>query len=574
LDGSKNGIKKDGFVEKIWKWPHATPDEISVELQDFSPLEQQLLYKREVKSASEAKAFLSRSVDYDLDPAQLFGMKEAVQRIQTAINSDEKIVIYGDYDADGVTATALLTKVLERLDGRVEIHIPNRFRDGYGLKKSVIKDLREQGASLIITVDCGIRAIQVATFAKEIGLDLIVTDHHDPGEVLPEAFAVINPKQKGDPYPFKGLAGVGVAYKLAQSLLIEEGYQDYEDLLDLVAIGTVADLAPLRDENRYMVQKGLRKLSENRSIGLKALREIAKTQETLSANDIAFRLGPRINAAGRVESAENAFRLLMAMDAAEAYRLADFLERQNKQRRKLTEEIIQAVKSRGVIDEVDPYLYLDASPDYHLGVIGLAASRLCDEYYRPFLLGTKRGEYIRGSARSISEFHITNALSQCDDILVRYGGHAGAAGFKVKVSNFEALKERLQNIAEEQLRGVPLNPSISIDTEVNFDQLDETLLSFIERMEPFGQKNLPPILASREVKVYQCRQVGARRNHMKLTLGKKGHRFDAIAFRQGHLAEKMTPQVDVAFYFERNVFRGVESKQLNVVDIKPAERSE
>jgi len=524
-----------------------------------------------MRTNAEAEAYLTGAVQEDYDPFLMLGMETAVQRLMKAIQSGEQIVVYGDFDADGVSATALLVEILRRVEADVKHYIPNRFDEGYGLNINALSKIRSQGAGLIVTVDCGIRAVNEVEYADGQGLDVIITDHHQTGKYLPPAKAIINPKQAGDPYPFKELAGVGLAYKLAQALYQRLGMSEPVDSLDLVAIGTVADLAPLRAENRILVRRGLEQLNKTKRPGLMALREVIGFKEgDLKTTTIGFNIGPRLNAAGRLTSAESSYHLLIESQEDEAKRLALVLEEYNRERQRITREMLERARYLGVGEEPAPTLIFVSDTEFNEGIVGLVASRMVDEFYRPAVVAVRGSEITRASGRSIPEFHITQALDECADLLQRYGGHSVAAGFSVLNENLDELVERLSTKAAERLSDIDLRPKIDIDAIVQLSQLDWSLLNFFERLEPCGMGNPLPILAAMDVEVYRKRNVGSEGRHLKLTLKHEGVVFDAIAFRLGHLNDALTKYVDLAFYIERNDYWGVPSLELNVIDIRPA----
>jgi single-stranded-DNA-specific exonuclease len=558
-------------LKKRWALSTPSSEEMDRELSEFRPIERVILYNRGIRTLAEANAYFDAGSMGDHDPFQMTGMKRAVERLSTAIRNLEPIVIYGDYDADGITATSLLLEVFRELGGSVEYYIPDRFEEGYGLNSAALAEIRKRGAQIVVSVDCGIRAVEEVEFARSIGLDVIVTDHHEPGQDLPNAIAVINPKQLNDPYPFEDLAGVGVAYKLAHALLLSFGQQEPIGSLDLLAIGTVADLSPLVGENRSLVRRGLDRLNNTERVGLRALVEVSGYQlGDIDTTSIGFGLAPRLNAAGRLESAGPALQLLTTTDELVVRKIAGQLDVMNRERRRLTRRILEKARSLSVGDGAIPFLVAAVDPDFNEGIVGLVAARLVEEFYRPSIVATYGEHSTRASARSIPEFHITAALENCADLLERYGGHAIAAGFSLRNENLDLFLERLAGIAEEELSEIELNPILDVDAKVQLSDLDEALIEFIDRMEPSGQGNPLPIFATEGLSVLEKRSVGSEGRHLKLTVGDELRIFDAIAFRQGHLCEELPHKVDVAFHFERNTFRGVQSLQLNVLDIRGA----
>ena len=558
-------------MKKSWKIIRDVPENVRNELEGFTSIQQKILYQRGVRTSKEAHAFIDAEKVEVGDPFLLSGMEEAVQRIMTAIGDGEKIVVYGDYDADGITATALLTSRLREMGGFAAHYIPNRFEEGYGLNKNALTEIRKEGASLIITVDCGVRAVEEVEHANSIGLDIIVTDHHFPGEEIPAGIALINPWQDGDSYPFKDLAGVGLAYKLAHGLCITMNKPEPMDDLDLVAIGTVADLVILRGENRALVKQGLEALNQTKRTGLRALIEESKFElGKITTNTIGYGIGPRLNAAGRIETADVAYRLLIESELERAKRLAAKLDSINRDRQKITMETVDRARELGVGEEEPPLIIFAVDPEFNEGVLGLAASRLTEKYYRPSFVAAAGQTHTRASGRSIPGFHLARVLDACEDLLERYGGHAAAAGFSVRNDNLEPLRERLLDLAKLELEEEKLRPEIEIDGEVSFITIDEQLMQFIDALEPCGNGNPSAVFAAQDVFVQSKRQVGRERKHLKLTLVQDQVMFDAIAFRLGDRFDSLPSKVDVAYRLERNDYWGVPSLQLNVKDIRPA----
>ncbi|HSO11196.1 MAG TPA: single-stranded-DNA-specific exonuclease RecJ [Anaerolineales bacterium] len=545
-------------------------------LSKFPYVLKQILFNRGYGTDGEARAFLKAEPNSDTDPFQLIGMQSAVDRIRYALENNEPIAIYGDYDVDGVTATALLVQTLEGLGANVRGYIPNRFDEGYGLNREALDSLQHDGVKLVITVDCGIRSPDEALHAQTAGLDLIISDHHHPdGLNLPPALAVINPKQHGDPYPDKELAGVGIAYKIAEALVSNQrsaANLQLDDLLDLVALGTVADLAPLVGENRVLVRKGLKQIRETKRQGLFSLAGVAQIKlDKITSGNIGFMLGPRLNASGRLESALASFELLTTTDFMRAGQLAQQLDVQNRQRQAITKSMQAQAEEIALGEDPDAFLFFAAHEGFNPGVIGLTASRLTELYYRPAIVAAKGPEETRGSCRSIPEFHITDALDQCKDLLVRHGGHAAAAGFTVKNENLPALVSRLKGIAKEQLEGKDLRQTLTADMEVALEELNFDVLKHLAYLEPTGYGNPEAVFVARDVKVKSSRTVGAEGRHLKLSVeDSHGATYDSIGFRMGELQTSLPPRVDMVFTLEANEWNGRTSLQLNLKDAKPA----
>lgn len=558
--------------EKRWRIASRITPAAEEALSDYPPILRQILFNRGYATQAEARAFLEAQPPLDADPFQMSGVAEAVERLQRGIAQGEKIAIYGDYDVDGVTATALLIEYFEALGVDVLGYIPHRFDEGYGLNSDAITTLRGQGVDVIISVDCGIRSLEEADHARGLGVDLIICDHHTPGEILPNAVAVIDPRCPGDSYPEKNLAGVGVAYKLASALesKIHPGESRIEGYLDLVALGTVADLVPLIGENRSLVRRGLQIIHRPRRQGLMSLIGVSGLKpEKITATDIGFALGPRLNAAGRLESALDALTLLTTRDVFEAGRLAQQLEVQNRERQSITRGIQARAEELAFAERSDPLLLFAVAPEFNPGVVGLAASRLTEQYYRPAIIGHFDEETTRASCRSIPEFHITEALGQCADLLERYGGHAAAAGFTIRNENLPGLTERLRAIAEEQLSDRELQPSLNADVELSLSDLRPEILVDLEKLQPTGYGNQEAYFVSRNVEVKYSRPVGKDSAHLKLVVTDGHITFDAIAFRLGHWYGNLRQRVDLLYRYEMNEYQGRSALQLNVRDIKP-----
>ncbi len=560
------------------RWVVATPITLQADeaLAKFPPILKQILFNRGLATDAEARAFLKAEPNVNTDPFQLTGMAATVDRICYALEQNEPIAIYGDYDVDGVTATALLVQALGEFGANVRGYIPNRFDEGYGLNKEALDTLKADGVKLVITVDCGIRSPDEALHARSLGLDLIISDHHHPdGENLPPALAVINPKQSGDPYPDKDLAGVGIAYKIIEALIrarpSANGFQ-LNDLLDLVALGTVADLAPLIGENRVLVRRGLRQIRETKRQGLFSLAGVADIKiDKVTAGNIGFMLGPRLNASGRLESALASFELLTTTDFMRAGQLAMQLDTQNRQRQALTRSMQEQAEAIAMSEDPEAFLLFAAHEDFNPGVVGLAASRLTEVYYRPAIVAAKNAEETRGSCRSIPEFHITDALDLCKDLLVRHGGHAAAAGFTVRNENLPELVARLKQIAKDQLGSKDLRQTLMADIEVPLSDLNFEVLKHLTYLEPTGYGNPEAAFVSRDVKVRFARTVGADGKHLKLTFEDEGGApYNSIGFRMGHLKTDLPPRLDILYHIEANEYNGRTTLQLNLKDLKPA----
>jgi single-stranded-DNA-specific exonuclease len=551
--------------------PPLTP-QANENLSAFPPVLRQLLFNRGYATEAEARAFLKAETTFDTSPFQLKGMQAAVERIRQAIAQSEPIAIYGDYDVDGVTATALLVQTLQALGGNVRAYIPNRFDEGYGLNNDALDLLAADGVRLVISVDCGIRSPEEARHARTLGLDLVITDHHEPSGELPEALAVINPKQEGDTYPEKYLAGVGIAYKIVEAIFrdLQPSNLQLDNYLDLVALGTVADLAPLTGENRLLVRAGLKQMRQTKRQGLFSLANVAGVSiPGINATHIGFMLGPRLNAAGRLESAKAAFELLTTSDVFTAGQLAQQLDVQNRERQALTRRIQAEAEAIALAEDPEALILFAVHPEFNSGVVGLAAARLVETYYRPAVVGQQNGETTRCSCRSIPEFNITRALDECADLLVRHGGHAAAAGLTVRNEKLEALKERLKSLARQQLTGLDLRPTLAADLEIPLVDLRPELLKHLDYLQPTGYGNPEAFFVTRNLQVKNARTVGAESKHLKLAVTDGRLTFDAIGFRLGYLSGDLPDRIDALYSFEANEYNGRSSLQLNLKDIKP-----
>jgi single-stranded-DNA-specific exonuclease len=565
---------------KRWRINPPIPLDERDRFQDFHPLLAQILYRRGFTDAASARSFLN-GTPIMRSPREMKGIDEAGRRIREAIRRREKIVVYGDFDADGVTSTVVLVSALKALGADVEPYIPNRIDEGYGLNIDALDRIKyERKANVVVTVDCGIRSLREVEHGCHIGLDMIVTDHHSVGPELPQCTAVINPKQPGCNYGEPMLAGVGVAYRLAQWVLATATANDRitptlqaESLLDLVAIGTVADLAPLdKPENRALVIDGLKLLRRAQRPGVRALLDVSRmAPEKVDAMAIGFTIGPRINAAGRLASADLAYELLSTDDPALAMERAQELQALNVQRQDFTREAQDfARRLAGIEPGADVPLIFAADPTFREGIVGLVAGRLAEEFYRPSIVIHRGEAESHGSCRSIPEFNITAALDQCAELLIRHGGHAQAAGFALHNENLPSFQERIYRIAAESLHGQDLAPSLEIDAEVRLHDVDEALYAELRRLEPTGNSMPAPILCANRVRVVEKRTVGRDEAHLKLRFMDGYTIRNAIGFRMGPLAGDVPEYVDVAFQAEPNEYNGHRSIELKVMDMRPA----
>ncbi len=559
-----------------WLVPPLIPSEINKALESYPALFRQILYNKGITTASMAESFL-RADETVHDPFLLKDLEKAIQLIHDSILLNKKIIIFGDYDVDGVTASALMVQVLRRYDANVNQYIPNRFNEGYGLTMGALQAVLRLKPDLIITVDCGVRSPNEVDYARKEGVDVVITDHHQPFDSLPKANAIICPKQPDDDYPFKELAGVGIAYKLSQGLLQQYPIPSVQadNWIDLVAVGTIADLAPLIDENRTLVRKGLRSIRLAKRPGLLALANVSGTNiHEIKAEDIGFRIGPRLNAAGRLGSADLAFQILIAETTKQAGEIALLLDQKNKERQGITKEI-QAQVEKLYDPEINEWMIFYWDKEFNEGVVGLAASRLVERYYRPAIIGVQKGDVVRASCRSIPELDITYALDECKDLLLKHGGHKMAAGLTVEMKNIEPFTEKFAEICERELIKVemrnerPLAREIKAEVQVELIDLHPDLLKYFNDLEPVGMGNPMPLLIARGVECKNIRRIGKTGDHLKMTVSDGKINFNAVAFRFGEYFEQIhsAPTIDILFSYDLNIYNGRKSLQLKIKDI-------
>ncbi len=524
--------------QRRWIIPRSVGASGGDALDGIPSLVAQILRTRGLLDA-DMPAFLTPKLTNDGPP--MLDLDRAVDRIRRALAARERIVVYGDYDVDGIAGSAILVRAFRSFGVAVGAYIPNRYEEGYGLNAAALRQLAADGTKVVVSVDCGVTAVAEAELAREIGIDLIITDHHHPPPVLPDAYALVNPRRPGDVSDDKELAGAGVALALARALLGDLAYAVKEDeLLQLCALATVADVVPLRDANRAIVAAGLAALNRAPLVGVRALAERAGVKiGKVNAPDIGFGLGPRLNAAGRITDAEDALRLLLTEEVDEAKALADKLEERNLERQRLTNDVVRGAREAAAAYP-DAWATVVADPSWTAGIVGLAASRLVEDHGRPACVIALDGEDGKGSCRSIASVHIAEALARCGDLLPKHGGHAMAAGFSIKARDVDAFRERLDGIVREMLGGVRPVPTLRVDAAIDPAALTPRLALELAMLEPCGALNPRPHLLLRDVRVYGIRQVGADSDHLrcKITVGK--FTFDAMAFRRGDGAEAMT----------------------------------
>jgi single-stranded-DNA-specific exonuclease len=564
---------------KRWKIsPTASASPWSPRDWGVSPLTIQILQNRGITEPEQAKCFLAPSLADLPDPFLMKDMRPAARRIIDAIRRQEKIALFGDYDVDGTTATALLLLFLKEAGAQVDFYLPHRLKEGYGLNLQAVKRIKSEGAKLLVTADCGVSNLAEIIWAKENGLDVIITDHHEIPEVLPPALSILNPKQKECPYPFKGLAGVGVAFNLIialRSLLREEGIWNNSAIpnlkifLDLVALGTVSDVVPLTGVNRIITKHGLRQLSRSQRPGIIALKEVAGLEgHPVDTTAIHFRFAPRINAAGRLEDAESVVRLFVSRDSIEARKIAGHLNELNAQRQGIEENIL--AEARRLIETSEELqsrkTIVLASSGWHPGVIGIVASRLTEEFHRPAILIAIRDKMGRGSGRSIDSFSLYQALKKCEPWMERFGGHEQAVGLSIPVDAIPDFSRAFEEAANLCLTSENLIPSLNVDTLATLEQMDDFFLSELESLAPFGLGNPEPIVGLEDLTVINSKTVG--KNHLRLRVQEGRIIRDAIGFRMGPLHPVTQKRIKMALSPQINVFQGRRSLQLKILDLQ------
>ncbi len=540
-----------------------------------NPVLAKILRNRGIHDIETARTFFQPEMCHLHDPFLIAGMRDAVDRIQKAITENQKILIYGDYDVDGTTATSLLFRFFKYLNHPVDFHVPDRILDGYGLSGKGIEQAAQNEYNLIITVDCGVTAIQEIELARDLGMDVIICDHHQSGTKLPPAVAILNPKRAECSYPFKELAGVGVAFKLVQAIQqhLELDEALLLNLLNLVAIGSAADIVPLVDENRILVKFGLQYIRRTDNVGLRALVQSAGLDnKEIGTGQVVFMLAPRINAVGRLGDAGRAVRLLTTENDQQAKNIASILESENRIRRDIDEDtFLQAIEV--VENNYDPQneraLVLNKD-GWHPGVIGIVASRIVEKYFRPtIMIATEDGKG-KGSARSIPGFDLYEALKSCKDLMIDFGGHKYAAGLSIKLENIPQLRERFNEIASENLTDDMLIPKLSVDAEIQFSEITWELLKLLNKMAPFGPQNMRPVFMSKDLEVVGTPTIVGK-NHLKFKVRQDGIVMDAIGFNLGDKLYRIScgeHGVDMVYVLDENEWQGRKKIQLRVKDLR------
>ena len=537
-----------------------------------------LMAQRNIASADEAYAFFNPSLDYLHDPFLMKDMNIAVDRISTAVKKNERILVYGDYDVDGTTAVALMYSFLRDQYSNVEYYIPDRYKEGYGVSIQGLDFAYQHNCKVVITLDCGIKAVEKVKYARSKGLDVIICDHHYPGEEIPKALAVLDPKQPSCSYPYKELSGCGVGFKLVHAYSRVHGipFSKISHYLDLVAVSIASDIVPITGENRVMAYFGLKRLNECPRTGLREIIRESEVTKSITIEDVVFKIGPRINAAGRMETGSKAVDLLVSNDTRLANGISKEINNFNIERRSVdriitTEAMRMIAEDQRTVNSRTTVLF---NPTWKKGVIGIVASRLIETYYRPTVILTESNGFATGSARSVQGYDLYQAIEACSDLLESFGGHMFAAGLTLKKENIRPFKDRFEHFVNSTITEEQLVPRIFIDTELSFSEINEDFFKTMSQFQPFGPENMSPVFVSRNVfDTGSGRMVGSSGEHLKLDLchestGQKS--FSAIAFSQADHFEyiKAGNPFDICYSLEMNEFRGNKNLQLNVRDIK------
>ena len=569
------------MIDKIWKYRNKELN--TQEIAKFSknlnlpPVIATILMNRNI-AMEDVSAFLAKTMKSIRNPMLMNDMDKAVERIISAIQNKEKIVIYGDYDVDGITSTTLMQDFLSSIGADVSYYIPDRKDEGYGINIKAVNNFIKQGVRLLITVDCGITALGEVSFAKLLGMDVIITDHHTCKERLPEdACAIINPKRPDSTYPFDGAAGVGVAFKLVLALAMALKMNTtgcFMKYIDIVTIGTIADVVPLTDENRVIVDKGISAIRNSSRPGIRALLKVSGADKRpITASSIAFTIAPRLNAAGRLSSASTAVELLLTSNEEEALKIATELDEENSNRRFTEQEIYDEAMEQIAADvnfEKKKVIVL-YKRGWHHGVIGIVASRISDLYYKPcILISTDENGEGKGSGRSIPSLNLFDALSECSDTLVDFGGHAAAAGLSINESEIDNFSKKINKYADDNLTANDMIPQLLIDCPISENDISIESVNALNKLEPFGMNNEKPVFAIENVQVADVAVVGADNKHLRLKISKNGKTINCIAFGLGHMLPMLNAKkpVSVAFHMDINHYQGREQVQLIVKDIK------
>lgn len=566
-------------MDKAWILNNNTDKQKVAELSEKLGIDKvlcKILVDRGVDDFEKARDFFRPNLDSLHNPFLMQDMDKAVARLAQALDSNEKILIYGDYDVDGTTSVALVYNFLSNYTKKLGFYIPDRYNEGYGISTNGVEHAAENGYSLVIALDCGIKAIERMQMAKKLGVDFIICDHHTPDEELPEAIAILDPLRNDCQYPFKHLSGCGVGFKLLQAFCIDKGISQERlfSMLDLVAVSIASDIVSITGENRILAYYGLKQLTKQPSLGLKKLKELGGIKGEVTINDVVFKIGPRINAAGRMRTADTSVQLLVTKDQTLADAIAEDIQNLNNQRKDLDQSITeQAMLSAAEKEKTKKGLVLYDST-WSKGVVGIVASRIVEKFYKPTIILTEENGKITGSARSIEGFDLYNAIAQCEDLLVNFGGHKYAAGLTIKREKLAEFRERFEQIVSGSLAQKDLVPKIYADAELNLSQITPKFFRILKQFEPFGPDNMSPVFITNNVIDYGIsRTVGKDNNHLRLTITRFdniSHVKNGIAFSMGHIYEEIKKgnPFNICYSLQENSYSGKKEVQLNIKDIK------
>ena len=542
---------------------------------NISPLTAIILYNRGIREDGQIKDFLARDLSGMHDPFLMKDMDKAVERILLAKKNNEKITIYGDYDVDGITSIAILYKYLKNMGLEVGFYVPDRMVEGYGVNRDALDKIKADGTAVIITVDTGITALEEADYAKSIGIDFIITDHHECKESIPDVYAAIDPKRKDCEYPFKSLAGVGVVFKLIQALDSSEPIENLMDeYADLMCLGTVADISPLIDENRVIVTEGLKRFKTTKNIGLKALIDVSTNGKAITTSTIGYTIAPRINASGRLGCASTSVELFLTEDEEEAAKLADSLCHENTLRQqteqKMFKEALEYIEQHPEIKDDD--ILVIPHENWHHGIVGIVSSKITEKYYKPSILFAVDGDSAKGSGRSIAGFNLFGALENCSGLLEKFGGHELAAGLTIKAENIEAFRKKINEYAKGKIEDMTLVPTISLDAQIKVPYITIDTVHDINKLQPFGVNNPTPSFSVRNIKIHRI-SVMSEGKHLRMTLYKDGKYLDTVGFGMGDYYSMFREgdYIDVAFALDINDYKGFQNVQLILKDMRKTE---
>lgn len=542
---------------------------------NISPLTAIILYNRGIREDGQIKDFLARDLSGMHDPFLMKDMDKAVERILLAKKNNEKITIYGDYDVDGITSIAILYKYLKNMGLEVGFYVPDRMVEGYGVNRDALDKIKADGTAVIITVDTGITAIEEADYAKSIGIDFIITDHHECKESIPDVYAAIDPKRKDCEYPFKSLAGVGVVFKLIQALDSSEPIENLMDeYADLMCLGTVADISPLIDENRVIVTEGLKRFKTTKNIGLKALIDVSTNGKAITTSTIGYTIAPRINASGRLGCASTSVELFLTEDEEEAAKLADSLCHENTLRQqteqKMFKEALEYIEQHPEIKDDD--ILVIPHENWHHGIVGIVSSKITEKYYKPSILFAVDGDSAKGSGRSIAGFNLFGALENCSGLLEKFGGHELAAGLTIKAENIEDFRKKINEYAKGRIEDMTLVPTISLDAQIKVPYITIDTVHDINKLQPFGVNNPTPSFSVRNIKIHRI-SVMSEGKHLRMTLYKDGKYLDTVGFGMGDYYSMFREgdYIDVAFALDINDYKGFQNVQLILKDMRKTE---